>query len=239
MDFIDKMAVSHRKGITETGKDIQEWLEVRAKQAVWIPVKLSSWFINFWTWCRFGWCPCCTILNMVACAWENIWLRLVSMICPLVKLNTTFLSQNVTETMLIKSHFKLSLLGWFSCRSLRGKIILLNQLLKQLQHFTGLNCKTDFSLLLPLSFILVFLQYCIPKLLRCCPESLQYIVDHLQETNGTWVGWMLIQSGLCDSFMEHNKTHLDVSALKLLSELVVCSRETLHSRGRPESKANR
>ena len=47
MDFIDKMAISHREEITETGKDIQEWLEVRAKQAVWIPVKLSSWFIFF------------------------------------------------------------------------------------------------------------------------------------------------------------------------------------------------
>lgn len=235
MDFIDKMAVSHRKEITETGKDIQEWLEVRAKQAVWIPVKLSSSFINFWTWCRFGWCPCCTILNMVACAWENIWLRLVSMICPLVKLNTTFLSQNVTETVLIKSH--LSFPYWADSHA--GVCVAKLLLLKQLQHFTGLNCKTDISLLLPLSFILVILQYCIPKLLRCCPESLQYIVDHLQETNGTWVGWMLIQSGLCDCFMEHNKTHLVLSALNLLAEVVVCSRETVHSRGNPESKANR
>ena len=50
---------------------------------------------------------------------------------------------------------------------------------------------------------------------------------------------MLIQSGLFDCFMEHNKTHLVLSALNLLAEVVVCSRETVHSRGHPESKANR
>ncbi|XP_015774921.1 PREDICTED: thyroid adenoma-associated protein-like [Acropora digitifera] len=75
MDFIDKMAVSHRKEITETGKDIQEWLEV--------------------------------------------WMM------PLLY------------------HLK------HGCMRMR-------------EHLA---------------------QYCIPKLLRCCPESLQYIVDHLQETN--------------------------------------------------------
>ena len=47
MDFMDKMAISHRKEITETGEDIQEWLKVWANQPVWILVKLSSWFILF------------------------------------------------------------------------------------------------------------------------------------------------------------------------------------------------
>lgn len=29
-----------------------------------------------------------------------------------------------------------------------------------------------------------FFQHCLPKLLKCCPESLQFLVEYLQDSNG-------------------------------------------------------